>query len=126
MTDQQCHFTLTSPDTGHPASCFSGGVGVELQQTQGTGDPGETGGGKCVPRLSTASLHACVPCFIGLQVTRCFSCTFFSWAQLFKRKKKLILCLICSEAKKSARGKKFTSDLIVLLIVADKTWQRER
>lgn len=49
---------------------------------------------------------------------------FSSWAQLFRRRKKLILYFICSKAE-SARGKKFTSDLTVLLIVADKNWQRK-
>lgn len=48
---------------------------------------------------------------------------FSSWAQLFRRRKKLILYFICSKAE-SARGKKFTSDLTVLLIVADKNWQK--
>lgn len=42
------------------------------------------------------------------------------------KEKKLILYFICSKAKKSARGKKFTSDLTVLLIVADNNWRRER
>ena len=43
-----------------------------------------------------------------------------------KEKENVILSFLCSETRTSARGKKFTSDLTVLLIKADKNWQRER
>lgn len=64
-------------------------------------------------------LYTYVPSLIGLLVTRYVSCTVSSWAQLFKRNK-LILCFLCSEAKKSARGRKFASDLMVSLMVLAK------
>lgn len=90
-----------------------GGAVSDRHRTRGTLG---TGGGKCLQGLKTGSPDTCVTSLIGLLVTRYFSCVFSSWAQLLKRKN-LILCFICSEAKKSARGRKFTSELIVSLTV---------
>lgn len=78
------------------------------------GDPRGLMQGRAPKTLRTASPHTSMPSLIGILVTEYFFSAFSSWAQLFKReKKKINLYFICSEAKKRARGKKFTSDLTV-------------
>lgn len=90
--------------------CVSGGGAL---RHRACGDPWGPMQGRAPKTLRTAFPHTSLPSHIGVLVTGYFSSAFSSWAQLFKREKKINLYFICSEAKKRARGKKFTSDLTV-------------